>query len=109
MSEEGLQVEFDTQEESDKFLLAEAKLGIDAEDFLRSSVGQYLKARCEGSVRAFTSMALEATPDEKALAQAKVEAYGARMAMRFLLEAIVNGRNAEKQMQDRDASEIAAS
>lgn len=106
---EEVAIEFEADPaEVDKFLFAEVQVGIEVEEFFQTTVGRYFKGRCEEAVRAFTAQALRATPDPATLEAARANAFGAQRAMTFLVEAIVNGRNAESSLKARDESDFPA-
>lgn len=95
---------FDSEE--DRFLFAEAHLGIELEHFMRTNTGRYLKGRCEGVVQAFNGWVLAtADPDPKEFRQRHLEARSAQMVMKFLSEAVVQGQHAQLALEERDAEE----
>jgi len=93
----------DLETVSDEFLFAEAQVGIEMENFLRTTPGRYLLGRCRVVVGEFNSWVLKsATPGTDEFIKRHAEARGAQMAMRFISEAVSNGEQAQLALEERD-------
>ena len=76
-------------------LMAEAILGKDAEDFLKSEVGQYIVGRIEQDIEEAKSKFTEVDPtDAKAVMSLQNEIKRAESLKQYFEEIIVAGRNA---------------
>lgn len=92
--------------EEDRFLFAEAHLGIELENFLRTNVGRYLRGRCEGVVQEFNAWVLGSVdPEREEFRKRHLEARAAQMVMKFISEAVVQGQHAQQALEERDAEE----
>lgn len=77
-------------------LIAEFQLGLDCEDFWRSSVGRYVLGCAKQDIEAGLEKLKEADPeDAKSIRAAQFEIRVAEAAPRWLNEAIIRGRQAE--------------
>lgn len=77
-------------------LLTEARIGIEAEQFLRTSVGQYLIGRAELEEREALESLGEVDPENaKAVREAQFRLQVARAVPRWLSDAIQSGRIAQ--------------
>jgi hypothetical protein len=82
--------------EEDRFLFAEAKLGIEVDDFWHSDVGKYLRMRSEQVMDGAVKALLSAAPsDQAAIAKAQVDARAMLTLNRFITDAIRNGETSE--------------
>jgi hypothetical protein len=97
--------EFDTPEE--KFLFAEAQLGIELSNFLRTNVGRYLQGRCELVINDFSGWVLESVdPSSDEFKKRHLKARSAQMLMSFISEAVANGKHAEGALKEADEIEF---
>jgi hypothetical protein len=86
--------------------LAEVRLGIQAEDFLRSPIGRYLVGRAQIEVEAAVEELKHAHPEDPAIIRklqnriTLMESFGA-----WLQDAIANGNNAEAQLKHQEGLE----
>lgn len=95
------------QSQAERYLFAEAHVGIEVEDFLRTDTGRYLKGRAEQEIGAaidtFLNHDLRRNADVVARAQQK--AREARRAFHWMLEAIIDGKQAEHQLAELDTAD----
>lgn len=96
---------FDSDE--DRFLFAEAQLGIELENFLRTNVGRYLVGRCQGVVGEFSGWVLgQVDPSAEDFKRRHLQAQAAQMVIGFINEAVVQGNHSQKVLEERDAEEF---
>lgn len=82
--------------------LAEVQLGLQTQDFLKSTIGRYLLGRAEIDEREGVFRLKNADPkDEKEIRAAQFLARLPDLLARWLDDAIVNGKNAEEQLQQQ--------
>ena len=85
---------------TDEDLLSEARMGIDAESFLRSSLGQFLTKKAEAEIEAATAELIAADPDDlNANTVLRNQINVARMFLTWLLEGINIGRAAHEKLR----------
>lgn len=91
-------------EQDDNFLFAEAVLGRQIqEDFFNSDIGRYISGRAEIEVKKAQEKLEEVSPrDTNAIESLQFEIRVAKGAIRWLNEAIINGKNAEHILEERD-------
>src|SRR5262245_47938803 len=83
--------------------LAEVKLGLEVEDFVRSPVGRYLLGRAAIEVKAATEVLKKADPeDAKAVRAAQNRIALMESFEKWLEDAIGNGNNAEAQLKETE-------
>lgn len=98
--------EFNLAEASDQFLFAEAQLGLEMSEFLRSNVGRYLIGRCEAEIADFNGWVLDqADPNSDEFRRRHAEARGAQKVVKFINEAVVNGARSQHELEERDDHE----
>jgi len=84
--------------------LAEARLGIEMETFLRSEVGQYLVGRAELEEREALEALAEVDPEDPAcIRAAQFRLQVARAAPRWIRDAIQSGRIAQSTIEVEDS------
>jgi len=77
-----------------------ARVGLDAEEFLASPLGQTLQRRAGREIDAATVALIDADPDDRAAnVQLRRKINQARDAMQWLLDAIEEGRAAALEMR----------
>lgn len=100
--------EVDFVDDTERQLFGEAVLAEDVRTFLRSHpVGQYLHHRAKLEIQSAQIEALEVDPDgwswlrsRSKLRKIRTRAEVARTFMAWLSEAIINGDNAAKQLEE---------
>lgn len=86
-------------------LMAEAILGKDAEDFLKSEVGQYIVGRIEQDIEDAKSKFIEVDPtDAKAVMSLQNDIKRAESLKQYFHEIIVAGRNAFNLLKSEEDS-----
>jgi hypothetical protein len=84
--------------------IAEVRLGMQAEDFVRSPIGRYLLGRAQIEVDDATTKLKRVSPADTEAVRALqnrvllMESFGG-----WIQDAIANGNNAEAQLQHQDA------
>lgn len=85
------------------FLMAEAVLGRDAEEFLKSELGQFILGRCEVEIAdAQHKLARVASWRRRRIQELQNEIWRAETMKGWFAELIQNGRAAEAALDDRD-------
>jgi hypothetical protein len=80
--------------------LAEVRLGLDTEQFLKTPVGRYLLGRAEHDAQdAIDRLKTVDAADANAVRKAQGDAILVERFMAWLNDAIMNGRNAEEQLE----------
>lgn len=88
--------------ESD-LMLAEAVLGRDAEEFLRSELGQFILGRCDGEIaEAQHNLARVASWRRRRIQELQNEIWRAESLKGWFAELIQNGRAAEAALSERE-------
>jgi O-methyltransferase involved in polyketide biosynthesis len=83
----------------DQEYLNTAKLGIEAETFLNTSIGRYLKNRAHSELDEAQQLLIEVDPtDTKEITRLQNQAWRARNFDSWLAEAIQEGWNAEAHL-----------
>lgn len=81
----------------------EARLGIGVQQFLQSDVGRYLHGRAKITLEEVKDKMLELEPStagfEEEFYQLKQEAWCANKFIKWCAEGIMNGQNAEQQLE----------
>jgi hypothetical protein len=86
--------------------LAEARFGIEVEQFLNSQIGQYLIGRAEIDEREALESLGEVDPeDTKSIRQAQFKLQVARSVPRWIQDAIQSGRIAQATIEVEDSHE----
>lgn len=89
--------------DEDRVLFAEAELGVDVAEFWNSDAGRYLRARLGEVALVTANKLLDVSPlDGEAIATIQTEGKAARMAVKFINDAITGGTNAENQMDNEE-------
>lgn len=89
--------------ESDDFLLAEARIGIEAESFEMSPIGQYVFGRCDIEIMEAQEKLCEADPENpKLIRRLQNDIWVAKRLKTYFSEAIHNGREAERNIRIAD-------
>lgn len=84
-------------------LLKAFEFGLEVEQFLHSTIGQYLIACIENDCKAAQDALLTVDPeDPKAIRELQNRAYRAQSISQWLAHAIQEGRNAERLAADED-------
>lgn len=93
--------------EAERYLFAEAQVGIAVEDFLRTDAGRYLKGRAEQDIGAAIATFLDndLRRNEDVVARAQQKAREARRAFHWMLEAIIEGKQAEHNLAELDTAD----
>jgi hypothetical protein len=87
----------------DDLLVAEARLGVEAEGFLSSDLGRYLLGRAELEERDALEELTRVDPDDaKAVRAAQGRLYLARAVPGWIRDAIQNGRVAYMQLETEE-------
>ena len=88
----------------DDFLLESAKLGIEAEAFVRSSLGQYMLERADMEIEYATVELIAADPEDgKVNRDIRSKIAVASSIKEWIVEAIESGQVAIIQINDNDA------
>lgn len=83
-----------------------ARLGIEAEAFIRSNFGKYVTRRIEEHVTAHTAKLVDADPDDvKVNRDLRNEIRLCQMLEEWIVEAVNSGRLATRALHERDALE----
>lgn len=86
------------------FLLAEAVLGRDAEEFARSELGRFILGRCDAEIdEAQEELSTVAWWRRRRIILLQNKVWRARSMKRWLVELIQNGRGAEASLEEMDA------
>lgn len=87
-----------------EILWAEAALGREAEEFLSSEIGRYIVGRCEQEIQEAQDALATVSPWRRnRIKQLQNEIWRARSVRQWVAELVIQGREAEKQLeQDRD-------
>lgn len=84
-------------------LIAEAVLGRDAEDFLRSELGQFILGRCEQETKeAHYKLARVSAWRRRRIVELQNEIWRAQTLQGWFAELIQNGRAAEAALTERE-------
>jgi hypothetical protein len=95
---------FDNDE--DKFLFSQARVGVVAMEFWQSEVGVYLREQIAKGVRESTNKLATVSPlDHEAIAEAQVTVRAGQLLTRIITEAIQGGEEAELEMIKREEYE----
>lgn len=90
----------------DDELMSLAKMGIDAEDFIRSPLGKFLIKKAEAEINDATEDLIMADPDDvKANTEIRNRIHVARMFVVWLSESVNIGRVAHDQMREMEENE----
>ena len=96
--------------ESERMLMAEFSVGVDVEDFLRTTTGRLVAGRAAQdiaeAIRTLLDIDLERNKDQAIRAQLK--ARHARQTMAWLLSAIADAELAEQRLKEMDNEELGA-
>ena len=80
-------------------LVAEAVLGRDAEEFLRSDIGRYIVGRCQQEVAEAHALLTTVSPWRRnRIRQLQNQAWRAQSVQGWLVELIQQGRQAEQAL-----------
>ena len=91
---------------SDVDLLNVARLGIDAEVFAKSDVGQYMISKAQMEIDAEMSALVDADPEDHKLGrEIRNKIHVARMFLSWLNEAIQVGEHACAQLNELDSQQ----
>jgi hypothetical protein len=86
--------------------MAEARLGIEAEHFLKTPLGQYLIGRCELEERdALETLATADPEDPGAVRAAQFDLRVARQFPRWIRDAIQGGRIAQTTIEAEESND----
>lgn len=86
--------------EDERALFTEARLGQEAIDFLSSPLGRLLQGRAETDIEEAKDVLVDLDPGDTSTIQTwQTKAKVARQFIRWIGEAIQNGRNAEQQLE----------
>lgn len=91
---------------SDKILYQHYDLGLDAQEFLNSRLGQALQREAQGQIDAAMDVLLDIDADIEAIKQAQHKAIMAKTAMVWLLEFVGRGELAAETAKELDAEEM---
>lgn len=84
-----------------KMLLAEAMLGQDAEDFLRSDVGRYLIGRADQEIQEAQQKLATVSPwRRRRIQELQAQIWRAQSVKGWLIEVINAGRSAEQALEE---------
>jgi len=90
-----------TEEQQMEFLFNEAKLGIKVEEWLATDVGRYVKGRAIIELEDIAAELLQVPSWQSQTAFGlQQKAQSLQMLMKWLDEAINNGKTSEAQLQD---------
>lgn len=91
----------DNPSEND-YLFAEAKLGIEVDNFLQTDIGRYLKGRAQQEVDEAVNVFLNCDPERsrELIMKAKAKARAAQQVMTWLTEAYNDGMGAVVQLEE---------
>ncbi len=85
----------------DDELLSMARMGIDAESFMRTPLGQFLIKKASNEIAAATEELIEADPsDIKVNTEIRNRIHVARMFIVWLGDSIAAGRSAHEQLKE---------
>ena len=88
---------------SSDVLLAEAVLGRDAEDFLRSELGRYIVGRCKLEVQEAQEALSTVSPWRRnRIRQLQAQVWRAQSVQGWLIELIQQGRQAEAALTEME-------
>lgn len=89
-------------EDADHFVQI-ARMGIDAETFMRSPIGRFVEGKARAEEAAAMDALVEADPDDaKANRELRNQIHVARMFLVWMTDAINAGRAAHAQLQEMD-------
>jgi hypothetical protein len=84
-------------------MMAEAILGRDAEDFLRSELGQFIVGRCDQEIAdAQDKLARVSSWRRRRIQELQNDIWRARNMKGWLVELIQNGRQAEAALEEAE-------
>lgn len=96
--------------ESERMLMAEFSVGVDIDEFLRTTHGRLVAGRAAQDVaeaiRVLLDVDLERNKDQAIRAQLK--AKHARQAMAWMLRAVADAELAEQRLKEMDSEELGA-
>lgn len=85
-------------EERQVLQYAEAKLGLEIEDFLATNVGRFIVGRARQDIEEFTDWSLSEDADPSEFAKRRAKALAARTLVGWLSEQVAAGLAAEQQL-----------
>lgn len=81
-------------------LWAEAEMGRDAEDFLKSDLGRFIVGRCDQDIADAQEKLSNVSPWRRnRIRQLQNEIWRARSVRQWIAELVIQGREAEKQIE----------
>jgi len=89
-----------TPRAAEELRFAEAKLGVDAEKFLSTTLGKYLVGRAELELQEAHKELESCKPEE--LQEIQNKAWRASSLINWLAEAVHNGRHAEYELKQNE-------
>lgn len=97
-------MELDPNDETD-LLFTEAVIGVEMEKFITSPHGRFLYLRAKEEIKKFTEWAMSPDSKKEEFEGRRLPAVAALTVIRWVSEAIAGGRNAEKQLEQRQDGE----
>ena len=90
----------------DDELLSLAKMGVDAETFIRTPLGKFLVKKAEDEIEAATQDLISADPDDvKSNTELRNRIHVARMFVVWLTDSINMGRSAHERLKEMEENE----
>ena len=104
LAEEALAIEnLQFENNEDKALFHEARLGLEVCEFCNSDAGKYLRRRCQAIVGSHTTALVEVDPfDSEKIAALQIDFKAARLMISMITDAIQNGENAAREIEERE-------
>lgn len=94
------------ENEEDRYLFSQARIGVVAMEFWQSEVGTYLRQQIAREVRESSNTLATVSPlDHEAIAKAQVTVRAGQMLTRIITQAIEGGEEAELEMTKREEYE----
>lgn len=88
---------------SNDVLMAEASLGLDAQDFLSSELGRFMVGRCDQEIaEASEKLATVSTWRRNRIQQLQNQIWRAQSLKGWLVELVISGRQAEALLDNGD-------